>query len=411
MTLTESIFWTKIGAKVGGVFLVILIIGYFAIALFFPAAPIPPEFIVPTQKCGELPVVNIKELGFVDTSKVTIRNESSAASLPDLVRIVNVYEYDVPGQNFNSLQQAQSVAQKLGFTPENVSRPDADTYRWSDLFQNRTLTVDASNINFELFREPASVPSVSTALPSVLDAPRLVRTYLQRLELYNNEYTEREAEVFLVDIQNGKISEAQSLNEAKMVRVDLLREVLALQIEARYYRDSEIGAETRKKLLNERVREITKNGQRVSVKDLNADVVTDFPYGGNIQVYINATQDDRGNISYNYPIISYTDWRIKAEPCGTYLLKQPTAALQEIQRGEGKLVFLTDKVGKDIGDRLNPPALPAVSSFNVTDVKLAYLDKKEKQRFLQPIYMVSGEAVFVDQRKGQFVYYVPAIRY
>ena len=45
------------------------------------------------------------------------------------------------------------------------------------------------------------------------------------------------------------------------------------------------------------------------------------------------------------------------------------------------------------------------------DVLIVYYEDREELDYLQPVYLVTGEAIFTDGTKGSFDFFYPAINY
>jgi hypothetical protein len=126
----------------------------------------------------------------------------------------------------------------------------------------------------------------------------------------------------------------------------------------------------------------------------------------NISVYVGQNPHRETTIPYIYQI-DFINWYLEDSKCGTYALISPTTAFDMVQNGKGSLVYLNEKEG----DTIRPYEPIDVASFNVYDLYIAYYDSTAEQKYLQPIYIISGEAVFTNGHKGQFYFYVPAINY
>jgi len=84
----------------------------------------------------------------------------------------------------------------------------------------------------------------------------------------------------------------------------------------------------------------------------------------------------------------------------------PSTALQKIQNGEGSLVFLNAN-----NDEVEEYIPQNVKKFNVMDIYITYYEGLFEQQYLQPVYMVEGQAVLADGSEADFHIYYPAISY
>lgn len=103
--------------------------------------------------------------------------------------------------------------------------------------------------------------------------------------------------------------------------------------------------------------------------------------------------------------MNYINWPVSENPCGTYKLIGEDQAIQRIKEGKGYLVH-THLKGTN---PLSPlPANIEINKLRVFEISLAYLDTENLQEFLQPVYVVRGEAE-TTHGTGEFIVYVPAI--
>jgi hypothetical protein len=150
------------------------------------------------------------------------------------------------------------------------------------------------------------------------------------------------------------------------------------------------------------------NDERIEVYTFNTLVSFPQTQKSNISVYIGAeeTRSSRGSFENVYQI-DYTYWPIQVESCGTYELITPQTAIEKVQSGEGSLVYLFEVDGDDVVE-YTPKR---VKKFLVFDVFIVYYESRGELEFLQPVYVVSGEAIFENDIKGLFDFFYPAINY
>jgi hypothetical protein len=78
-----------------------------------------------------------------------------------------------------------------------------------------------------------------------------------------------------------------------------------------------------------------------------------------------------------------------------------------VQNGEGSLVYLNEKNGDDVV----PYSPKKVTKFTIYGITLGYYEPSTEVEFLQPIYIIRGEATLDSGIIGTVYFYVPAIDY
>jgi len=191
-----------------------------------------------------------------------------------------------------------------------------------------------------------------------------------------------------------------------LIRVDFKRSKSMITIASNI-----VGADSMVATLTRRLGEPTQetpiiNDERITVYTFNTRVTTLNPNKSNISVYIGVQDKSSDELAGVYQI-DYTYWPIQETSCGTYELVSPQYAIQQVQSGNGSLVYL-NKVG---GDSVVDYIPRKVTKFSVFYINLTYYESPTEQEYLQPVYVVSGEVIFDDGSKGEFDYYYPAINY
>jgi hypothetical protein len=242
-------------------------------------------------------------------------------------------------------------------------------------------------------------------LPNESDAKEFALEFLQQTGLLTQDYSNGYQEVIPVQITaNGEFREAESIADADLVRVDLFRYKDIITIAVDESDSTGIGSTLQEQLDQQDTEYVETNGEEIEVKTYQTKVFTNSPILGNISVYLGG---DEYQTEANVFAINYSDWIIDDNPCGTYRLITPQAAVTKVQDGDGYLVHLLEEGG----DRLVPYEEKTIKALTVYNVDLAYLDLSEEQNYLQPIYYITGEAEFSNGVFGEFYYYVPAIDY
>ncbi len=428
MTLTESAYWVKRIGIILSVILLILIAGVYIVATWEepdPPSPIEQANYACTQTKEQFLKHKLKipslELAKGSTDVYTIETESGKVDA--IPRIVNVYHYNNPGETLNSKGEAQSIAEGLGFKITDMQRKGTSEYLWEDPLTARRLIIQARNVNFTLeadFSSSKTFPE-NKVLPENDTAQQIAINFLQRNGLYYEEYMKGLIKKpILIEIQpDGTFKETTSKLKADLIRVDLFRHKGIMSIKKDDPSLDKI-VERLQKLDNLTYKEdtiITSTGSievykfETVVKTLKAE--NDKSY---ISIYVGPKDERKEESQFqNIYKIDYKHWEIEPDECGTYQLIPASTAINKVQNGEGSLMHLRSK----IENRLTNYDPKVVTNFTIFEVDLAYYDpaveqfdpETRKQGFLQPIYVVSGEATFDNGQVGNFTYYVPAIDY
>lgn len=417
MTLTEAAYWTRrFGVIVIGILAILILIIIFLLNVPTATGTIP-EYLTANYACTpkkdeflehklEIPSL---ELGPSSTKQFILETETGKAD--QLTRIVNVYNYDTSGQSLNSQNEAKNIAEKLGFDPNKMEREGTSYYKWTDVPNSKLLRIQANNLNFSLktdFTRPGSYP-LDTQLPTDDEAKTIASGILRSAGLMSTDYSAQKPTITLIKIeQDGSFSEAKAKVDADLIRVDYLRRKTIINFPSNI-----TGAESMKEILEKEkftsqiTKKITDDGT-IEIYNFTALLAPTNAAQSNISVYIGPENKNikLQNLAYLYQI-DYNNFYIEEEPCGTYELIPRAQALQTVQKGGGSLVYLNEKNG----DTVIPYVPRNVTKFTIYQIQLKYYDPIEPTPFLQPIYVIYGEATFDTGLLGEFYYYVPAINY
>jgi hypothetical protein len=232
MTLTESAYWTKRLGIVAGV--AILLIFIVLLVIFYaPKDEAPSEYLTANYACtdtGEEFLENTLKLNSLELgseSEMIFQIETTNGQISSLPSIINVYAFEEQGQSINSQLEATTIANKLGFDEDVITRPDTRTYQWIDSTRKRTLTIDAATLNFTMTSDPDFVREISekSTLPTKSEAISIAINALKQANLMDDDYISDTAiqKIYYIDINpDGSYSEAESSGEADLIRVDLL---------------------------------------------------------------------------------------------------------------------------------------------------------------------------------------------
>jgi hypothetical protein len=419
MTLTEAAFWTK---RVG--IIVLVLVGIFVIVAIITVNnandPLPPEFLTATYACTDkkedflAEKLEIPSLEVNSDSENVFELQTDSGKVNDLsfLRIVNVHKYKTKNQQLDNQIKAKELAKKLGFEPDEIYRKGTTDYIWTNKSNSRSLDIDAKTLNFIMTTDSAYIRDVGkeVAIPSENEAISLAKNTIRQLGVLGSDYNFDKAKhtiTHLIDINpDGTYSEAPSLAEAELIKVDFHKDTSLISI-----KDSIDNSQAMITMLNNRVGEGTEemviiNDERVKVFNYSKLVTYTNPNTSHVSVYI-GPEDPNSKLLSNVYKIEFTYWPIETESCGTYEIVSPSYALEKVQDGEGSLVYLNEKMG----DEIEPYQPRSVKKYTVYDIFITYFEPESQVNFLQPIYVISGESTFKDGSTGEFIIYYPAINY
>jgi len=404
MTLTEAAFWTK---RFGVIALAML--GIFGIVVIILTSSskksILPQYISANFACTEekeaflTNKLSIPSLKLANGNNMYFELQTDSGKIDALPDIINVYKLEA---------DAKILATKFGFTAEKIVRNGTESYSWTD--GNRTLVVLSKNLNFTLKTNPTYIKKIAATgtTPSEQEAKSIAVNFLRGIGFSTTDYSNGTPTTTLINVNpDGSYSEASSLSEAELVRVDFNRNKSMITIPSNIVGASTM-VDTFKRTLGEPTTESTIiNDERIDIYTFNTAVTFLNTSKSNISVYVGiAANKNEKYLSAIYQM-DYTYWPIQETACGTYELINPNIAIEKIQAGEGSLVYLNDTKGDTVVD-YTPRS---VKKFTILYVNLTYFESATEQQYLQPVYVISGEVIFSNDTKGEFDFYYPAIDY
>ena len=413
MTLTEAAFWTK---RFGVIFLSFIGISTIIIIILIRpnSTDLPEEYLEGSFACTETAeeflenILTIPSLDILPESSYAFNLDTVTGKYDDLPDVVNVYRYTDLGQQLNSQAEAKVLAKKMGFDTEQIKFVGTTAYLWRNNSTQRTLQVSAKDLNFNLITEEKRIKELrrDLDLPLEKEAISLATSALRSLGVLDSAYIEVQPKTYLIDINpDGSYTQADGLVNAELIRVDFLRKIPLISI-AGNIRGSEGMVETllRRNMDYEMGTKVV-NDEKIEVYNFSTLITYQNPLKSNISVYI-GPKDPNTDLIPNVYRIDFKAWTLEVDNCGTYELISPSTALQRIQNGEGSLVFLNS--GNDEVEEYTPQN---VKVFNVMDIYITYYEGLFEQLFLQPVYMVEGQAILEDGTEADFHIYYPAISY
>lgn len=413
MTLTEAAFWTKrfgvIALVVIGVILVI-----FAILFTSSKQTLPPQYLTANFACTETKdeflqnQLTIPSLEVKPDSEMVYQLNTDTGKINQLPRIINVYKYINLGQSLSSQGDAKVLAKKLGFDPDKIVRKGTTDYIWVDNTTKRSLDIKARDLNFELKTDLDLIREINKTedLPTQTEAISLASNALRTLGILNESFTKVQPTVHLIDINpDGSFTEAESLIEAELIKVDFFRKVPMISIASNLQGAKDmVGSLTKSNLTYDTTDEII-NDERIEVYNFSTLLTYQDPVDSNITVYVGPKNENNKTLTNIYQV-EFNTWNINETACGTYELLPPSIALEKIQNGEGSLVYLNYAQ-----DEIIDYVPQTIKSLSVDDIYITYYESPNEQTFLQPVYMVEGQARLKDGTSADFHIYYPAINY
>ena len=413
MTLTEAAFWTRrFGVIVLAVFAIFGIV--VIVLLSSQNSNVLPQYISPNYACTEKKEefltnrLEIPTLELASGSGMYFELQTDSGLVDALPEIINVYKFENPTQSLSSQADSKALATKLGFSSEKIARNGTESYSWFDA--NRTLTVYAKNLNFKMTTNTTYIKKVAQngSMPTEQEAKSIATNFLRNIGFTSVDYSNGTPTTTLISINpDGSYSEAGSLSEAELVRVDFNRDKSMITVPSNV-----VGAEAMvndyKKRLGEPSTESTIiNDEKINIYTFNTAITFLNPTKSNISVYVGVQADKSDKYLSSIYQMDYTYWPIAESACGTYDLISPNTAIEKVQAGEASLVSLTDING----DTVTGYTPRSVKKFTIMYVNLTYFESEAEQAFLQPVYVISGEVIFSNDTKGEFDFYYPAIDY
>ncbi|MBI2356960.1 hypothetical protein HYV12_02850 [Candidatus Dojkabacteria bacterium] len=418
MTLTQAAYWTRRFGVLGIIVVAVFIISVIVI-LSLPSKNAPSEYLQANFACTEFKdeflanKLSIPSLSLSAGSDLVFEIETVTGKIDSLPRIINVHKINNLGQSLNSQGEAKTLAGKLGFNPDEIQRRGSAEYVWFNSSNFKTLVIQARNLNFTLttdFSKPTSIPS-NAQLPSDNQAITLATSFLKTKGLLIEDYIQQTPQVTYINIApDGSFSQARSKVEAELIRVDFYRKASMISIRSDLGGAEDMKNELEKKLFQSTTTSMLTDKGRIDMYNFDTIVAFQNPNLPNVSVYVGApnpleASSDTSNKSVY--AANFTYWPIEPLPCGTYPLIPPATAIEVVQAGKGSLAYLNDKNGDDV-----VPYTPRkVRKFTIYTVTIGYYEPTAEQDYLQPVYIVSGEATFDTGVIGTFHYYVPAIDY
>ncbi len=333
--LTKQVVFLSITLSVLGL---VSFVGYQMWRVYYLSS-IPPVEETADAKFGLLPQPQFPSSN-ASSSNFTYSLDTATGNTPTLgqddnfPKLIKVYFISQPYTSLLSSERIKKIASEFGLTTEPTISADVE-YNFEDGAKKLKINLDSGNFVY------ANDASISAS--EKLDEDQQLLTGFQRiltnLDFFKPELTEGKKQIILLKEDGFDLIPTQARSEAKGALISLW--------------PANIGS--------------------------FALVTPKFN-----QALINAVLMYSANDLANYQSIDYTHWAIDQNEFGTYELKEPAVAFDELKSGKGTIIIEPNK--------------PQVS---INSVQIAYYLSSTYSPYLLPIYVFEGP---------QFVAYLPALK-
>jgi hypothetical protein len=366
MNLTNTSVNIKKGFKI---FLVVVFLYYLIFHLLFPRARLIvarflPERTPPNVLYGQLPKLNFESRRVFNT-QIEFELNTRGGLLPvNFPKKMVVYKFQEPKFSYLAGKNAEEHAAVLGFNDNDlISNLKSDLFEWRDLITTSRLTID---LNTNKLNVTTQMDKIADQLyDNKVDKNRLdqnVATLFEKIGRFDDSYKIGSKKITYGRVLGSKILEATDKEPSNVVRVDIFRNI------GKY------------------------------------PILSDDPREGNLNIIVgkNSRQPD----PLNNPIVNAYYWEIDPDDSATYPISFISDVWNEVRNGNGVLsgVYLKNK------NPFEPYEQVHIERILINDIYLAYLDTKENQTFLQPIYVFEGNFSARGSKGGDVVIYYPAIQ-
>lgn len=322
-----------------------------------PGETPPPAF---TAVFGKVPALAIDTIGLQSgTPSVTL--DLVNARLPESPEILEVFPILSAPYGFLSRDRALELARKIGFS-EEPQVVDETQLVWRRGLES--LTMNATTLNFRYTYDYRSNPTVFR--------PGRFAT-----------------ENFAVSAGNKVMSDLAILGGTR--GPDLSKGQVTSQ-KLRYDGTDLVSSATLAQ-----TSAILINYSRIPIQEIQ--VVSPTYYNSIVNILVPSVTEPK------MLELNYTYWEFDRKKGGTYPVTPASSAMNLfLQSPDQYIVFLGDAE-----TAAQDTTITSVTEYIVKQMHTAYFDTAEYQQYLQPIWVVLGEAVLASRSRVDFVAYIPAI--
>lgn len=221
----KTVKWSAIIGGTGFTIYMLFTIGNFFYGVFYPPPPILPDV-----KFGKLIPLPFPESTIKESFNYSI--DTLTGELPQFADRVKVYKIVQNKISLFNVQNSREKAAAIGFREEinNQFREleiTTSKYQWQVVSNNllRTLIMDTNTYDFKLssaYRTYAGINNM-TSTRSVENAKVMVNTLLNKMEYSTEDIDETKTKVRLLQLKNGVLIPADSLDTTQIMRVDFFQ--------------------------------------------------------------------------------------------------------------------------------------------------------------------------------------------
>lgn len=325
MTLTDAAALTKKVLIVGTITLVVILMAwggwhYYYNYIYLPS--LPPVVEQPTLAFGPLPEINFPASN-TTSSNFSYSLDTETGALPtDIPHLLKVYSVAQLATDLLALDRAKSLASSLRFnpSPEAIS---ATQYKFTDDKNGGQLIVDLDTGNFKFQKNVASGSAES----------------FEDIATFINDT--QQSQFFKGFLSSKNLLKDQLKNGRTTVSYN----------------------------------NVIKKDSTLASVNLWQDSIEDIPIVTPKfnEALIKAVGTSNRNADNKYILMNYTFWPIDLQNFGTYPIKTPEQAFDDLKNGEGFVAIE-----------------PRTSSVSVTKVYLGYYLSEEYSSYLEPVYVFEG---------------------
>jgi hypothetical protein len=216
----KALLYGAIGAGVIFVLFLLFRFGVFVKNTFFP--PPPPPF---QAEFGTLPAMEFEKQ---EKNEYTYTLDTLSGDYPSFPDRLLVYKLNHPSPEFYDLARAKIKANNIGFTGQPFPILE-NVYQWSENFElQRKLIMNIVTKDFALTSAYKTYPAIETAnnLGNEESAIKTASSFLETLNSFPQTINPASTSARLYSLQNGKVVDATSVDNAQLIRIDFYRKTV-----------------------------------------------------------------------------------------------------------------------------------------------------------------------------------------
>lgn len=335
-SLTETAYYARRGINVGIVSIILFLIVRMSLSylyeLWLALNPPPPP--PPTVAFGILPQINFPES--TSSASLVYSLDTIDGKFPGFPAIGKTYFIAIPSENLQSVNRANDMAQKLGFSqePQIITKVLRQWTNPNNPLQYMRLNI--ATFNFYIKYDWANDATIfdNKELPNDDTALLESKNFLANLGLLPKELDNGKTKISYYRASVGTYLPAPSLSSADFVRIDYLRDPID-----------------------------------------NLPLVGDTPSLSPLYIIFSGIRDEiRRKVETHYVL-----WDIDKESFATYPLRSVEEAWNDLKNGLG-YVANTGTSGSNL--------------VNIRRIYLAYYYSDNPTSFLQPVYVFEADKGF-----------------